>query len=189
MTSLRPDLRLESTSTNADTSLRRETKSIWFNASRRIALLLLALWWGGLTFYAVVVIPIGTELLGSVEQGFITQRVTLWLNRLALLTAIATASAVFRSGRRSRYLNWTVLTIGCPVLMLLHSRLDAGLDLAAREVIDSDSFYREHQYYLWATTLQWLAGGSLLWGLTGKSLPQPMQGGSEKKRFVGANSR
>lgn len=34
------------------------------------------MWWGGLCFYAVVIVPIGTEVIGSVEQGFITQRVT-----------------------------------------------------------------------------------------------------------------
>ena len=50
-------------------------------ASWRIFLLLVwAPWWGGLCFYAVVVVPVGTELIGSVEQGFITQRVTQWHN-------------------------------------------------------------------------------------------------------------
>jgi len=40
------------------------------------------MWWGGLCFYAVVVVPIGTEDIGSVEPGFITQRVTQWHNAL-----------------------------------------------------------------------------------------------------------
>src|SRR5215471_8442423 len=40
-------------------------------------------WWGGLCFYAVVVVPIGTEEIGAVEQGFITQRVTWWHNLIS----------------------------------------------------------------------------------------------------------
>ena len=36
-----------------------------------------ALWLGGFTFYALVVVPTGTDVLGgSVEQGFVTQAVT-----------------------------------------------------------------------------------------------------------------
>ncbi|MFM8571811.1 MAG: hypothetical protein ACKOAU_09465 [Pirellula sp.] len=49
------------------------------NDLRRAATWILwGLWWGGLSFYAIVVVPIGTEQIGSVAQGFITQRVTQW---------------------------------------------------------------------------------------------------------------
>jgi len=50
-------------------------------------LLLFAVWWGGLTFYAAIVVPIGTELIGASEQGFVTQQVTQWHN--AVLTAMS----------------------------------------------------------------------------------------------------
>ena len=57
---------------NAESSTQRIGCAAW----RLFLLLVWAAWWGGLCFYAVVVVPIGTELIGSVEQGFITQRVT-----------------------------------------------------------------------------------------------------------------
>ena len=52
---------------------------------RFVALLAFAAWLGGFTFYAAVVVPAGTEVLGgAVAQGFITQAVTLHLNLLGV---------------------------------------------------------------------------------------------------------
>ena len=67
-------------------------------------------WWGGLSFYAVVVVPIGTELIGSVEQGFITQRVTMWHNCLAVLFLLCLAVEAY--SRKSRVL-WVVASRSC----------------------------------------------------------------------------
>ena len=45
-------------------------------ARRALVTVALAVWWGGLTFYGAVVVPVGTEVLGgAAEQGFVTQRV------------------------------------------------------------------------------------------------------------------
>ena len=54
---------------------------------RLFAILLLAVWWGGFTFYALVVVPTGHQVLRSkVRQGFITQQVTNQLNVLGAVT-------------------------------------------------------------------------------------------------------
>jgi hypothetical protein len=73
-------------------AFRRAVSFFW----RLAVWLLWAAWWGGLTFYALVVVPIGTELLGSVEQGFVTQRVTLWHNWLGVVIALALAAEAWR---------------------------------------------------------------------------------------------
>ena len=73
------------------------------------ALLAMALWWGGLTFYAAFVVPIGVEVLGgATEQGFITQRVSNIINLLGALTLVvlvwnAAASWRRRAGRQNRF--------------------------------------------------------------------------------------
>jgi len=55
-----------------------------------LAIVLLAVWWGGFTFYALVVVPTGHKVLKSkVHQGFITQQVTDRLNVLAAATGRA----------------------------------------------------------------------------------------------------
>src|ERR1039458_1849868 len=44
------------------------------------------LWWGGFTFYATFVIPIGMKVLGDhVQMGFISQQVARQLNYTGLI--------------------------------------------------------------------------------------------------------
>lgn len=51
-----------------------------------VVLLLWGLWWGGLSFYAIVVVPVGTEQIGSVDQGFYSQHALyLWLTAIEWL--------------------------------------------------------------------------------------------------------
>jgi len=49
---------------------------------RRLVLVLALMFWqGGFTFYASVVVPVGSDFLGShVDQGWITRSVTNYLN-------------------------------------------------------------------------------------------------------------
>src|SRR5258708_24657032 len=64
---------------------------------RYAVVLALAGWWGALTFYGLVVVPEGTEQLGSQTQGLVTQQVTRTLN----LMGVAVAALVFFELRRS----------------------------------------------------------------------------------------
>src|SRR5262245_62510583 len=69
--------------------------------SRLAAVLTMALWWGGLTFYALFVVPTGVDVLGSeTGQGFITQRVSSIINLcgiLALIVLLVHAAVSWRS--------------------------------------------------------------------------------------------
>lgn len=47
---------------------------------RFLCLVSLSVWAGGFTFYSAVVIPVLHESLGSLETGYVTQRVTDYLN-------------------------------------------------------------------------------------------------------------
>lgn len=128
----------------------------------------LALWWGGLTFYALVVVPIGTDLFGSIEQGFITQQVTNWLNAIGLgaLTLLLWNLIVTRS--RLLAVTWFAMALSLGALSLLHLRLDAllGGDVEAPS-IDVD-FYDIHRVYLLVTATQWLAQALHLAGLAAR---------------------
>jgi len=139
-----------------------------FAAFRRmLAAMLLALWWGGFTFYAGRVVFIGHEVLRSkVRQGFITERVTTELNWLALVMLGVVgwellASAPF-SRRRVAWIAWAVTLLVTLALFILHAKLAAMLDFTARQVTDDNSFYDWHRVYLCTATVQWLAGGVLL---------------------------
>ena len=139
-----------------------------FAAIRRmLAIMLLALWWGGFTFYAGRVVFIGHEVLRSkVRQGFITERVTTELNWLGLVMLGVVgwemlSSATF-SRRRVAWIAWAVTALATFALFILHSKLAGMLDFSARQVTDDNHFYDWHRIYLCAASVQWLAGGALL---------------------------
>lgn len=134
---------------------------------RMLAIMLLALWWGGFSFYAGRVVFIGHEVLRSkVRQGFITERVTTELNWLGLAMLAVVGWELFASApfsrRRVVWLAWTVTLLATFVLFILHAKLSAMLDFTARQVTDDNSFYDSHRIYLCTATVQWLAGGALL---------------------------
>ena len=139
-----------------------------FAAIRRmLAMMLLALWWGGFTFYAGRVVFIGHEVLRSkVRQGFITERVTTELNWLGLVMLGVVGWELLASAplsrRRGAWIAWGVTLLATFGLFILHTKLAAMLDFTARQVTDDNIFYDWHRIYLCTATVQWLAGGALL---------------------------
>ena len=139
-----------------------------FAAIRRVlAILLLALWWGGFSFYAGRVVFIGHEVLRSkIRQGFITERVTTELNWLGITALVIVAWELLASEsfsrRRATWITWTLALVATFALVLLHMKLAGMLNFTTRQVADDEHFYGWHRLYLCAATLQWLAGGVLL---------------------------
>jgi hypothetical protein len=136
---------------------------------RRFLLLwLLMFWLGGFTFYAAVVVPIGTEVLGStVTQGWITREVTFWLNVAGAVALaawawdLAAGPAPIRRVQWLRWVLWAGLALLLVALVVLHPRLDALLDRDRERVLDRSTFRTLHRAYLWVSTVQW-AGAILL---------------------------
>src|SRR5262245_27055345 len=141
---------------------------------RVLCLAAIAFWMGGFTFYALVVIPIGSRMLGSVEQGMITQRVTHWMN----LSGVLTLCILLPGVRRKPMImgSWVVMAVVLVALYWLHPRLDALIDNSAHALSDGLRFYRWHQLYLATVTLQWCAAVVHLWGLAGESTAIPANG-------------
>jgi len=134
--------------------------------SRLATVLAMALWWGGLTFYALFVVPTGVDVLGGeTEQGFITERVSNIINVcgiVALVVLLANAAASWRSiGRLAKSviaITWLAMAAAQLVLLLVHPRLDALLDVTSHSITEPSSFHRLHEFYLSVTTVQWSAG-------------------------------
>lgn len=128
----------------------------WFRALVYFHLLSWSLWWGGLTLYAAIVVPIATESVGATEQGFVTQRVTQWVHGFAAVYLATGVSVAI--GTRSRWL------IGLAILQLLHliSLIAVHLQLTAEmdflHKTTPDGFYSKHAVYLWLTTSMWCVG-------------------------------
>jgi len=123
----------------------------------------LAVWLGGLVVYALIVIPVGADVLGGEAAfGFVTRRVTVVLNHVVTGVLVLVVLHRFVPGARrpGRVENVAVVVmIVCQVaLYLLHPWLDELLDPVARSIKDGDAFYERHRVYLLVTTVQWLAG-------------------------------
>jgi hypothetical protein len=119
-------------------------------------------WQGGFVFYAGVVVPIGTELLGSArEQGFITQAVTNWLNaiglawHLILFWDLLSTRSIPAKLQRWRWLGWLLSLAMLGGLAMIHRILDADIDPESGRIRNRADFKIWHIIYLWLSTLQW----------------------------------
>lgn len=123
-----------------------------------------AVWLGGLTFYAGVVVPVASAELGSHRAaGFITRIVTLWLNGLGIAALAVLGAHARRLRPRGRARSVALATLGVMVvcqaaLFALHPMLDGFLDPTARSVAEPDTFYLWHRAYLLTSLGLWGAG-------------------------------
>jgi hypothetical protein len=142
---------------------------------RFLSLQALLFWQGGFFFYAAVVVPVGTGVLGSrAVQGSVTQQVTVWLNRIGILAlaVLAWDVASTPTRRTSRWVAWGSMTVLLAALFYLHAILDANFDSVRKISPDPGAFRAVHITYLWVSSLQWLLGLAFAW-LTVKAWASP----------------
>jgi hypothetical protein len=130
---------------------------------RFLVVQLLLFWQGGFLFYSAVVVPLGTEQLGQVGQGFMTQAVTIWLNRIGWLALLVFAwdAAIARDPKRGRRLARLGIVVVCAGLLAalhfyLHGLLSSQLDLDEMRYRTRTRFYERHWWYLMISTAHWL---------------------------------
>jgi hypothetical protein len=132
---------------------------------RFLALAGLMVWQGGFIFYAAVVVPLSTSVLGSsLRQGVITRRVTETMNvcgafALALMAwDLGTARDPALLRRRTRIVLFVLMGVAAVMLFRLHGSLGALLDdsdLTDPTIVDRRAFRPLHRLYLWTSTVQW----------------------------------
>jgi len=133
---------------------------------RFLALQAFLAWHGGFFFYAAVVVPTGTDVLGSpAAQGAITQQVTTWLNRIGIVALAVLAWDVSATPpyRRRRWATWGLMAICLAALFYLHAVLDANFDPVRRSSPDPATFHVVHEVYLSVSTALWAAGLVFAW--------------------------
>ncbi len=133
---------------------------------------------GGFTFYASIVVPIGTDVLDARTQGFVTQQVT---HRINIANSILLIGLVWewlasrelrsRTGNRAFIALTLLFGLGLGLLFYLHPQMDSLLDANQFSILDKDKFYFLHRVYLWTSTLQWLCLIGLI-GMICQTRPQ-----------------
>jgi hypothetical protein len=132
-----------------------------------------AFWQGGFTFYGAVVIQVAPGVFGShVPVGFITQRVSNWLNLIGAITLlILLCNLLIARSRISRRLmwgltaSWVIMAILLIAQVYMHPMLDRLLDPRAMEITDYERFDRLHKFYLNFASVQWAAAMVHFWCL------------------------
>jgi hypothetical protein len=140
---------------------------------RFLVIVATAFWLGGFSFYGGVVIHIAHQVLVShVTVGFVTRRVTNWLNvsgGVALVLILWNLAAEWRSTstrlRATLAASWLLMAVTLAVLFALHPVMDRVLDPDAQAVLLRRRFRSLHQVYLAVSTVQWAAGLIHLWCL------------------------
>jgi hypothetical protein len=139
---------------------------------RRFAtILVFAMWMGGFTFYAEIVIPTATHVLGSGRHvGFITEQVTNWLNLIGiaalavfLWNLIAEWPHAPKNRKRLLAAAWGTMVAADLGLFATHPLIDHLLDTKARRILDFDRFDTLHTVYLTFATTQWIAALVYIW--------------------------
>ena len=133
---------------------------------RLIFLVALMFWQGGFMFYGSVVITVGAQVLGSeMEQGFVTQSVTNYLNIAGAVCLTIWGILLWRDETSwPGWTLWLILLLSLAALVMLHGRMDQRLEFDLHSVT-GQGFYSLHRVYLTISTGQWMAGLTLL-GLT-----------------------
>lgn len=149
------------------------SRRVYATALRRLLVIAAVAWWlGGFTFYAGVAIPMGVEVLGSHKAvGFITQRVTNWLNfggviALAILLAnlLLSRDVGGKWIRRTLLITWILMACIEIELIYLHPVMDRLITTHPhRMILDDDRFELLHHFYLISTTVQWALGVVHVW--------------------------
>jgi hypothetical protein len=130
---------------------------------RLILLIALMFWQGGFMFYGSVVITVGAQVLGSeMEQGFVTQAVTNYLNIAGAVCLTIWGIVLWHE--RTRWLGWTLwlaIVLSLVALVLLHGRMDQRLNFDSH-IVAGKGFYSHHRLYIALSAAQWLASLALL---------------------------
>ena len=124
---------------------------------------LYALWWGGFTFYAAIVVPEGMKILGDHKKmGLITQSVTNYLNGIGVVVLFTSYIVLTSCNQKKKPVlrsiswDWFVLAFLQSLLFYIHHLLANSIQLICSNKTLEHSFYIIHRFYLLASTAMWL---------------------------------
>lgn len=144
----------------------RRTSQILQTFRRFIVLVALMFWQGGFMFYGGVVVPVGSQVLGSdTQQGFITQAVTNALNLAGLVCLVIWGVNLYwerRDVSRFETAAWGTTFVLLAALVLIHLGMDEVLDVKSTSVTNHTRFGMFHKLYIGISSIQWLLSLSLL---------------------------
>ena len=138
-------------------------------ALRFVTVVVLAVWFGGFTFYSTAVIDTSQKVLHSqLRAGLITQQVTNWLNWISLPTlAICAGNWIAQRKDRRRFWIWALGVALAGMVALQAALFPAHWILDSRivdnQIADDAGFFSLHRVYVALATAQWCATLAYIW--------------------------
>lgn len=138
-------------------------KSFSLGAWRYLAVLAFALWIGGFTFHTAVTLRVGGDIIGGLEQGYVTQAALGKLHGFALAMILAAAldnalhwRAVQPMTRGIRCAAFAIMALCVTMLFQIHGDMSALLDADAMTKPDKDAFSPLHEQYQMFASMLWI---------------------------------
>ena len=125
-----------------------------------------AFWMGGFSFYGGVVVTVGSQVVagGESEFGFVTQRVTSWLNVTGIVSIAWFMICAWIDWQDSKQLRWVhrmiflclmLIAIGQAILWVDHAMMDRKLDAEQHAILVKTAFRTGHKIYILTSTVIW----------------------------------
>jgi hypothetical protein len=129
-----------------------------------ICVLSVVLWLGSFSVYSAFIVRVGAKVVGGLEQGYVTQKVTDGLNVLAAVMLVCLAIDILLHRKYIaklllglRGLSLITIAISLVLLLYFHNQLDALLDPETLDKPIHAKFSPLHQNYQMTITFMWCA--------------------------------
>lgn len=123
---------------------------------------LFAIWWGGFTFYATIVVPQGFKILGDhIKMGMITQSVTNYLNGIGSVVIFISAIVLISNNNKAKSpvmqigWEWYCLVLLQAALFYVHHLLSLRIQFISPDTMLEKGFYQVHRVYLLISSAVW----------------------------------
>jgi len=132
-------------------------------AWRFLAVIAFALWIGGFTFHTAVTLRVGGDIIGGLEQGYVTQAALGKLHGFALAMVLVAAldnalhwRSVKPVARGFRCAAFAIMAVCVMILFQIHGDMSGLLDADAMTRPDKTAFSPLHERYQMFASVLWV---------------------------------
>jgi len=160
----RANTKIRNTLGNKVNQLKENLPALPRAIAQYICVFAIVLWLGSFSVYSAFIVRVGAKVVGGLEQGYVTQKVTDGLNVLAAVMLVCMAVDILLHRKyiakillALRGLGFVTIAVSLVLLLYFHNQLDALLDAETMAKPPHAQFSPLHQNYQLTITFMWCA--------------------------------